>query len=64
MKKFVNILGKILLWFFATVGALAVAVLIYYYPVIDRLFIRPCYYYPNAFIDCAVKEEPDGTHTN
>lgn len=30
----------------------ALAVIIYYWPVIDRLYVRPCHYYPKAFIDC------------
>jgi hypothetical protein len=51
-----KIIGKILLWILAIIGALTIAVLIYYSPVIDRL-IRPCYYYPNAFIDCVPKKE-------
>lgn len=43
---------KILQWFFTIVGVLATALIIYYFPVIDRVVIRPCAYYPNTFADC------------
>lgn len=41
----------------AAISTLAlIALIIYYWPVIDRLYIRPCHYYPKAFIDCREKE--------
>jgi len=50
-----NILKVILAivkWFLIVAGIIAVALFIYWYPVIDRLYVRPCYYYPKAFADC------------
>lgn len=52
MKLFAKIIGWIVLSVLALIGICTVALFIYYYPVIDRLYIRPCYYYPSAFSDC------------
>jgi hypothetical protein len=52
MNSIVRLIGKIILWVLAIFGVLFIAIIIYYYPVIDRLYVRPCYYYPKAFADC------------
>lgn len=39
-------------------GAFLIAIVIFliaWWPVIDRLIIRPCHYYPHAFSDCIEK---------
>lgn len=43
---------RIVVGILALIGLLTVLLLVYYYPVIDRLYVRPCYYYPKAFADC------------
>lgn len=64
MKRPLNILGKIALWFLAAIGATTVIVIALNWnifmtgiTVYDRLYLRPCYYYPNAFIDCEPSKE-------
>ena len=52
MNSIVKLIGRIILWTLAVFGFLFVLLIVYYYPVIDRLYIRPCYYYPKAFADC------------
>lgn len=52
IKSIVKTVGWIVLSVLAFIGLCYVALFIYYYPVIDRLYIRPCYYYPSAFSDC------------
>ena len=52
MKKIGKIVGLAVLSLLATVGLFTIALIIYYWPVIDRLAIRPCHYYPKAFADC------------
>lgn len=47
---------RIIAAYLMIMGLLFTALIIYYYPVIDRVYIRPCHYYPKAFIDCQVKE--------
>lgn len=39
-------------------GAFLIAIVIFviaWFPVVDRLIIRPCHYYPHAFADCIEK---------
>lgn len=36
----------------AVFGIIFIMVVAYWWPVIDRLYIRPCHYYPNTFINC------------
>lgn len=56
MKKFFKYLavGIVALLFLGV--ATVIAMIIYYYPAIDRVYIRPCHYYPNMFINCDVVE--------
>ena len=56
MTKITKIIFTIIVGILAVIGALTVALFIYYLPAIDRLAIRPCHYYPNMFIDCRVVE--------
>lgn len=41
----------------AVMGIIFIAIIAYWWPVIDRLAIRPCHYYPHAFADCVEKGE-------
>lgn len=56
MKKTLAIIRNIILIILAMFGAAFIALIIYYWPVIDRLYVRPCHYYPHAFADCKIKE--------
>ena len=54
MKKFATNLLKTLTVILAIFGFIFIVLLIRYWdwlPIADRL-IRPCHYYPEAFIDC------------
>lgn len=57
MKTTLKIFGKITLAILAFFGFAFVALLIYYFPVIDRLYVRPCHYYPDLFSNCRDKIE-------
>ena len=52
MKTFLKVLAVIVVSFLSICGIAFIALVIYYYPVIDRLYIQPCNYYPHAFKDC------------
>lgn len=52
MNKTTKIIFTVIIGILAFIGAITVALFIYYAPVIDRLYMRPCHYYPNMFIDC------------
>lgn len=47
-----NVIRKIVKWYLITMGVILTALIIYYWPVIDRLIIRPCHYYPETFANC------------
>ena len=51
MKKGLKILSKIIVGILAFFGLIFIALIIYWWPVIDRL-VNLCEYYPNAFADC------------
>lgn len=52
MKKTLKWAAGIIIAILAVLGIVLVALIIRYYPLIDRVYIRPCHYYPQAFIDC------------
>jgi hypothetical protein len=56
MKTTLKIFGKLIVAILTFFGIAFIALLIYYFPVIDRLYVRPCHYYPNMFSDCRVIE--------
>lgn len=56
MKTALAILLKLIIGILALFGIVFIAIIVYYWPVIDRLYVRPCHYYPQAFADCKVKE--------
>lgn len=73
MKRFMSILGRITLWLLALVGALSIVLVAVYWQlfieftgIVDRLYLRPCYYYPETLINCEPNKEgaKDGTNTN
>lgn len=41
----------------AVFGIILIVIIAYWWPVIDRIYIRPCHYYPHAFADCNNKGE-------
>lgn len=51
MKKGLKILSKIIVGILAFLGLIFIALIIYWWPVIDR-FVNLCEYYPKAFADC------------
>lgn len=51
MTKTTKIILRTTIGILAFIGALTIAVMLYYAPVIDRL-ARPCHHYPHTFIDC------------
>jgi len=55
MKKLGKIVGFAILGLLATVGLFTISLIIYYWPVIDRMYVRPCHYYPHTFSDCVEK---------
>lgn len=56
MNKALVIIRNVIITILALFGLAFIALIIYYWPVIDRLYVRPCHYYPHAFADCKVKE--------
>ena len=55
MKKFATNLLKTLTVILAIFGLIFIVLLVRYWdwlPLVDRVVIRPCYYYPQVFIDC------------
>lgn len=51
MKKGLKILSKIIVGILAFLGLIFIALIIYWWPVIDR-FVNWCEYYPNSVADC------------
>jgi predicted PurR-regulated permease PerM len=51
VKRGLKVLSKIIVAILAFFGILFIALIIYYWPVIDRL-INWCEYYPNSVSDC------------
>jgi len=56
MNKALAIIRNVIITILAIFGLLFIALIVYYWPVIDRLYVRPCHYYPQAFADCNIKE--------
>lgn len=42
--------------FLSIMGAIFLIILVLSFPVIDRLYLRPCHHYPNLTIDCREKQ--------
>jgi hypothetical protein len=51
VKKGLRILSKIVVGILAFLGLIFIALIIYWWPVIDR-FVNWCEYYPNSVSDC------------
>lgn len=51
-NKITRRIAKALVAFLAVMGVIFIALIIYWWPVIDRLIVRPCHYYPHTFADC------------
>lgn len=49
--KLLKALGYVAITILALLGLFFVSILIYYAPVLDRVY-NACKYYPEAFIDC------------
>lgn len=56
-KKVARIAYLSVLHLLAVFGIILIGIIIYWWPVIDRLYIRPCHYYPHTFADCKSKGE-------
>lgn len=56
MRLVGKVLKNIVKWYLIVMGLAFTALIIYYWPAIDRTLIRPCHYYPKMFIDCQVKD--------
>ena len=52
MKRVLHIAFNVVVGVLSLLGIAFIALIIYYYPVIDRVYIQPCNYYPEAFKDC------------
>ncbi len=50
-KESLKILSKIIVGILAILGLIFIALIIYWYPVIDR-FVNWCEYYPQSVSDC------------
>lgn len=51
-RRLWRITYQTILHLLAVFGIIFISIMVYWWPVIDRVYIRPCHYYPNAFIDC------------
>jgi hypothetical protein len=56
-NKPLRVAYQVLVHLLAIFGIIFIALIAYWWPVIDRLAIRPCHYYPHAFADCVNKGE-------
>ena len=56
MNKLLKLLLGTLVSVLSLLGVLFIAVIIYYWPVIDRLYINTCNYYPHTFKDCVERK--------
>lgn len=54
--RILKVLGSIM----AILVVLLIGLVIYYWGAIDRIYIRPCHYYPQAFIDCKEQNTTKG----
>jgi len=52
MRTFIEALIGVVVAILCVCGIAFIALVIYYYPVIDRLYLNTCNYYPHAFKDC------------
>lgn len=50
--KILKILLLSIMSILSIIGIIFIGLIIHYWPVIDRVYIQPCTYYPHAFIDC------------
>lgn len=53
--KILEWVATIVISIITILGIVFIALFIYYYPVLDRLYFNTCSHYPEAFIDCKEK---------